>query len=310
MSAHVPKLIALAVVLTFTAGCGGGASSGKSVGSMEPPVRMNREAPAAGEQAKDAGNPAAPPAVQVPPAERKIIYTAGLDVVVSDWEAARAAVDQLIAAHKGFVAKAEERMHSGSQRSGTITIKVPFENFHALVRGLAALGHAERNAIDSQDVSEEYVDVQARVKNLKEQEAKLNELLKERRKDEKLDDIIKIGDRIGLVRQDVERAEGRLKYLSTMAALSTVNLSLREVKDYKPPTAPTFGDRVSGTFSNSWDGLVEFVTGLALAVVALVPWLPVLAPLGVVACLAVRAYRRAKPTAVVVRAEPPREGPG
>jgi hypothetical protein len=267
--------------------------------------------PAGGEQAKRGANLPAEPAAKALPAERRIIYTANLDVVVTDWDAARSEVDKLIAAHKGYVARAEERMHSGSQRSGSITIKVPVENFPALVHGLAALGHAERNAIDSQDVSEEYVDVQARVKNLKEQEAKLNELLKERRKEEKLDDIIKIGDRIGLVRQDVERAEGRLKYLATMAAYSTVNLSLREVKDYKPPTAPTFASRVGATFSNSWDALVHFVTEVSLAVVALVPWLPVLVPLGVVVYLALRSRRaRAKPAAVgVVAVEPPEAPP-
>jgi hypothetical protein len=309
MSAHVPKLVTLSVALAFVVGCGGGASSGARIHlEGQAPGRTAAEAPpAGGEQAKQDAKPPAEPAVKAPPAERKIIYTANLDVVVTDWGTARPEVDRLIAAHKGYVARAEERMHSGSQRSGTITIKVPVEHFQSLVQGLAALGHAERNAIDSQDVSEEYVDVQARVKNLKEQEAKLNELLKERRKEEKLDDIIKIGDRIGLVRQDVERAEGRLKYLATMAALSTVNLSLREVKDYKPPTAPTFGSRVGSTFSNSWDALVHFVTEVALAVVALVPWLPVLLPLGAVTYFVIRSRRaRAKRAAGEAAAFGPR----
>ena len=62
----------------------------------------------------------------------------------------RAAVDRLIADNKGFISKAEERRHSGSQRTGTITIKVPVENFQTLVTGLAALGHAERNAIEGE----------------------------------------------------------------------------------------------------------------------------------------------------------------
>jgi len=313
MSPHVPRLVALSAALAFVVGCGAEPNAARIHREGSP--HNAAEAPPAGakggEQAKQDANPPGGPAAQVPPAERKIIYTAHLDVVVTDWDAARADVDRLIAAHKGYVARAEERMHSGSQRTGTFVIKVPVENFPALVRGLAGVGHAERNAIDSQDVSEEYVDVQARVKNLKEQEAKLNELLKERRKEEKLDDIIKIGDRIGLVRQDVERAEGRLKYLETMAALSTVNLSLREEKDYKPPTAPTYGSRVGTTFSASWDGLVRFVTEVSLAVVALVPWLPVLVPLGVVVYLGVRSVRAGRrpvrrPVAVhAVPVEPP-----
>jgi hypothetical protein len=236
------------------------------------PARIQREG---GDAGKPAGG-ATPPA----PTDRKIIYTATLDVVVDDLTAARAEVDRLLAARKGFVAKSEVRTDPGTRRSATYTLKVPVDGFRPLVDELAALGTPERNAVDSQDVTEEYVDVDARVKNLKEQEAKLNELLKERRKEEKLEDVLRIGDRIGEVRQQVERAEGRLKYLATTAALSTVNLTLREIKDYVSPTAPTFAARVGRTFRESWEGVVSFAEGVALAAVALTPWLPVLVPAG------------------------------
>ena len=126
----------------------------------------------------------------------------------------------------------------------------------------SALWSATR--VDSQDVTEEYVDVQARIKNFKEQEDKLNELLKEKRKEEKLEDIIKVSDRIAEVRRDVERVQGRLNYLSTMTTLATINLTLREIKDYKPPTAPTFWNRITSRFGTSWEALVDFCQELVL----------------------------------------------
>lgn len=166
--------------------------------------------------------------------------------------------------------------------------------FQPAREGLLALGTPERNAVDSQDVTEEFIDVQARIKNLKEQEDKLNELLKENRKEEKLEDIIKVSDRIAQVRGDVERVQGRLNYLANMTALATINLTLREVKDYKPPTAPTFGNRISATFTESWEGLVEFGQEAVLFAVAFSLWLPIL----LLVALALRvAYRRAWRTA-------------
>jgi len=241
-----------------------------------------------------AGNAGVDPAVAKGTVDKpRIIYTATIDVIVRELDAARTEVDTLLAAHKGYVAKSEVRNDSGTRRTATYSLRVPVDSFPALVAALTGLGVPERNAVDSQDVSEEYVDVQARIKNLKEQETKLNELLKERRKEEKLEDIIRIGDRIAAVRQDVERAEGRLKYLSAVTTNSTVNLTLREIKDYVPPSAPTFGNRIRSTFGGSWESLVVFLEGVVLFAVGLAPWLPVLIPLGFVGVFAGRRVVRA-----------------
>jgi hypothetical protein len=306
-----PSRTGLALFLAlFATGCGGSApESFSSVGSSIKPSASTGGAAA---EAPAVKQPAAgEPVPKVQPVERKIIYTATLDVVVKDLDEARAEAERLTAAHKGFVAKSEFRTDAGYRRTGTYTIRVPVESFTALVHGLAGLGHAERNARDSQDVTEEFVDVQARLRNLRTQEDKLNELLKERRKEEKLEDVIRVSDRIFEVRQQVERVEGRLKYLETMTALSTVNLTLREVKDYKPPSAPTFGDRVGRTFGNSWDALVNFGEGVALFAVGMTPWLPILIPAVLAGVWLLRRWRRARAIPVAVRAVPvPAVGPG
>lgn len=284
MSRRACLTIALVVSTLASLGPGGCGGEGmmkaakKESGAAEPAVAP----PPAGGMAP---NPAAPNATQDRP---RIIYTAHLELVVKELDAARAEVDTLLAAQKGYVVKSEVRNDSGTRRTATYSLRVPVDNFTALVNALTGLGVPERNAVDSLDVSEEYVDVQARVKNLKEQEAKLNELLKERRKEEKLEDVMRIGDRIGAVRQDVERAEGRLKFLATQTTNSTVNLTLKEIKDYKPPTAPTFRDRVAGTFGGSWESFVGFLEGVVLVAVALMPWLPLLLPLGLLGLWGVR----------------------
>jgi hypothetical protein len=251
-------------------------------GGMEGAAENKQAPPAgAGENAKKPAAPVGAPAdaaVSASPAPPMIIYNATLDVIVKDLDAATPEVEKLVVGHKGFVAKSEVKGDTGSRRTATYTLRIPVAAFSPLKDGLLALGTPERNVVDTQDVTEEFVDVEARIKNLKEQEDKLNELLKEKRKEEKLEDVIKVSDRIYQVRGDIERAQGRRNYLQNRVQLSTITVTLREIKDYKPPTTPTFGTRIGDTFGKSWEALLDFGEGLVLVAVALTPWAPLWLP--------------------------------
>jgi hypothetical protein len=261
---------------------------------------------------KAAGGPEQAPAAATPQPQM-IVYTATLSVVVKELETAAQEAEKLVAGHKGFVAKSEARGDPGMPRVATYTLRVPVASFSALKAGLLDLGNAERNAVETQDVTEEFVDVEARIKNLQEQERKLNELLQEKRKEEKLEDVIRVSDRIYGVRGDIERAQGRRNYLLNRVQLSTIHLTLREIKDYKPPTAPTFGTRIDETFATSWDSVVKFGQGVVLFAVALAPWLPLLLPLLVLAVWGMRRWiglaREASPQHEARHPHRPRRGP-
>jgi hypothetical protein len=290
-----------AVLFSFivVVGCGApnaGAPSGEQRSAKVP---GEAQAPAAPQIA--GGKPAAADAA---PIERKIIYSAHLDLVVKDLEATRQAVEQVVKDQNGYVAKSEVTGDVGSRRTATWTLKVPVEKFRATVNALAALGNPVRNSSDSQDVTEEFVDLQARIKNLKAEEETLNKLLKEEAV--KLEDVLKIRDQIKGVRGEIERAEGRLKYLATMAAMSTVTLSAREDAAYTPPlpeAAPTFSDRIDTTFGGSLTALTNFGKAVVLFFVALAPWLPVI----VVGLLLLRWVVKRLIVASAPQAKPARE---
>lgn len=310
-----PRRLLLIIALSSLVGCGGQARKAEAPALEGAVTRVKGKDGAAagnGNAQKEGGqaDPAAAQAQQQP----MIVYTATLDVVVKDLDDALREVGKLVAGHKGFVAKSEVRGDPGSPRVATYTLRVPTAGFEPLKAGLLALGHAERNSVETQDVTEEFVDVEARIKNLREQEAKLNELLKEKRKEEKLEDVIKVSDRIYLVRGDIERAQGRRNYLLNRVQLSTLHLTLREVKDYKPPTAPTFGSRARETFDASWEAVVSFGEWLALAAVALAPWAPLWLPCLLLAAWGVRrtvrASREAARLAEQERAHRPRRHDG
>jgi hypothetical protein len=280
------RFLLVAFLLVGQIGCSGpqGAKSPPSADALS-------EAKGDENAKKPVGAPEQAPATATPQPQM-IVYTATLSVVVKDLDTAAHEAEKLVAGHKGFVAKSEVRGDPGTPRVATYTLRVPVANFSALKAGLLDLGNADRNAVESQDVTEEFVDVEARIKNLQEQERKLNELLQEKRKEEKLEDVIRVSDRIYGVRGDIERAQGRRNYLLNRAQLSTIHLTLREIKDYKPPTASTFGTRIGETFATSWESVVKFGQGVVLFAVALAPWTPLLLPLVVLAVWGVRRWIR------------------
>jgi hypothetical protein len=257
----------------------------------------------AAENKPDAAQPADPNRLPVVPDDRKIEFKATLDVVVPDLAAAVAKVDDVLAAAKGYVAKSEVRGDAGAGKAATFTIRVPVENFRRLVKDLKGLGTVARDQVDSEDRTEEIVDVQARVKNLKQEEEVLNKLLKDAAG--RLEEVLRLRSHIQAIRGDIERAEGRLSTLSRLTALSTVFLTLKEpTRDPAtpqpspppsdpPPPPPTYEERVGLTFRESWDLFKQFVQRVSLVGVAATPWLALAVPLGLAGFVVVRRRVRA-----------------
>lgn len=272
---------------------GGAAKSAPAVENMKVAAPEAPPAPAGG-----AGNPA--PATDIA-AERKIIFSGSLDVEVKDFGTAHRELAALMQQHRAYFAKTEIRGGSGQKRVGTFTIKVPVQGFQPLAEAIAGLGNPLRNTTDSQDVTEEYVDVEARVKNLKAEEEVMNKLLKEA--GTRLDDVFRIREHIRTNREQIERAEARLLALGKLTSLSTITLTLRDKDDYVAPTAAklaepaSFTERVGGTFGASLGLLRSCGEAVGLFGVALAPWLPPAAVAAAAAWYARRRLRRPAPAA-------------
>jgi hypothetical protein len=224
-------------------------------------------APAAGGQKE----PPAPPEAQT---ERKIIYTARIDLHVANLDEARGKLDALLVDVKGYVAKSDESGRSGGSRSGTWRVRVPVAAFHDFLARVETFGELINKTSDAQDVTEEYVDLEARLKNLKAEEAVLNRLLTE--KAQSTADLLAFRRQITDVREQIERIQARLTMLSRLTAMTTIDIVMSEDKTYIPPTAPTFGTSIGRTFSDSIDTLERLGKGLVLMLVAIAPWSPLI----------------------------------
>ncbi|MGL6095522.1 MAG: DUF4349 domain-containing protein, partial [Fimbriiglobus sp.] len=212
-------LAALAVSL---AGCGNQNSSktfSAAANAMPgPPAAAppRQGGPVADAAPAGGGKPAQPE----PTIQRKIIFSGVLEVVVKDFDAARKELTQLVTDNGGYFSRTDVHGDVGAKRTGTFVMKVPAEKFQDTADKITRLGIAVKNASDSQDVTEEFVDVSARVRNLKIEEEVLNKLLRDAAG--RLEDVFKIRQQILTIRGDIERAEGRLTVLTALTSLSTL----------------------------------------------------------------------------------------
>jgi hypothetical protein len=239
----------------------------------------------------------AAPAQAVP---RKIVYHANVEIVVDDLPNAEEALKQLLKKHNGFVAQSELSGSAGSRRTGSWRLRVPVDGFDDFMTEIVKLGVPKLNKTDSQDVTDQFYDLEARIKNRKSEEESLRKLLEQTTG--KMEDILSVRRELNQVRGDIDQKEGQLRRLANLSSLTTVNVTLQEIKNYVPPQSPTFGSTVAGTFSSSIDALQSVGKGLVLFGVAIAPWLPIVIMLAVPAWMLLR--RRRPLTAVRVVTDP------
>ena len=208
------------------------------------------------------------------PPERKIIYTARVELHVGNLDEARGKLDALLAEVKGYVAKSDEGGRSGGTRAGTWKVRVPVGAYHEFLARVQGFGELINKTSDAQDVTEEYVDLEARLKNLRAEEAVLNKLLQE--KAQSTADLLAFRKQITDVREQIERLQARLNTLSRLSAMTTIDVVLSEDRPYVPPSAPTFGTSLGRTFWDSVDALAALGKGVVLFLVAIAPWSPLI----------------------------------
>jgi hypothetical protein len=165
--------------------------------------------------------------------------------------------------------------------------------FNPIREAIAKLGETQKNTTDSEDVTEEFYDLQAHIKNKKEEEAGLQKLFQASAG--KLEDILKVRAELTQVRTEIDRLEGRLSALTQLTALTTLDVYVHDRHTYVPPEAATYGTTIERTFFGSIELLVRFGKGAFLVIVAIVPWLPLIAVLAVLLWLVVRRSSRALP---------------
>ncbi len=185
--------------------------------------------------------------------ERKLIKNGEISFETKSITDTKAFLQKTIAGYKGYISN--ERIESyKTNPTEVLTIRVPGSDFDAFISKIEQqVGEFDSKKIDIDDVTAEFVDIEARLKNKKQLEEKYQELLK---KAGNMEDILKIEAEISSIREDIESTEGRLHYLSSQVGYSTLMVTYYEEK---PASGFKFGEKISDAFSNGGTGLLWFM---------------------------------------------------
>ena len=224
--------------------------------------------------------------------DRMIIRTVSMSVVVQDTDVMLDQIQQLVKANGGYVADSN-RWLSGEQSYASVTLRVPAEKLEGVLGVLRdASISVENESSTGDDVTEEYVDVSARLRNLEATETELLELLTEVRKNRgSAEDILAIHNRITQLRAEIESLKGRQQYMERSAALATIRIDIRPKQQPGTIVQPAKWSPAV-TLSNALRAFVELLQILFDVLIWLVILSPVVLVPVLVIWLIVRAFKR------------------
>jgi len=290
-------IILTAALLLVAVGCAPAAPRPLEV-VREMPVKKVVEAERAAWEASQV--PGAPyggleAAVPAPVSERMIIRTVELAMYVQDVEASFDRIQALAEEMGGYVVSANT-WHQGEYLRARLTIRVPAKGLDGALEQIKVLAtEVERESSSGEDVTEEYTDLEARLRNLEATEKELLELLKTvRQRSSKAEDILAVYRELTSIRSEIERLKGRMQYLEKMSAMATIHIELTPDVLSRPLTVGRWEPK--GTAANAIRTLIKVLqflvnAGIWVAIVGLPILILVAIPVFVLV-LIIRAWRR------------------
>ncbi len=206
-----------------------------------------------------------------------VIRNGQASVEVEKLDPAIVKLRQLATQLGGYVANSSMMGGRDQVPSAMLELKIPAQRFDQAISGLSTLGKVESVNATAEDVGEEFVDITARVSNARRLEERLIDLLANRTG--RLQDVLSVERELARVREEIERYEGRLRYLKTRVAISTLTVTLHEplpILGQSPGQNP-----IAEAIRRAWRNFVGFIAaGIAslgvlipLAVLAFAGWI-------------------------------------
>jgi len=227
--------------------------------------------------------PAPPPAdEELKPPESvgpMIVQTASLTILATNYDEASAAIEKLAAAHGGYVEKLDAKAQTGNARELTASLRIPTKQLDGFLADVRKLGHVEEETRSNEEVSDQYVDLQARLRSARATEQRLIELLGTRTG--KLQDVLEAERELARVRGEIESMQGQGTLLVHRVNYATVQVDLNE--EYRQvlgsgviSTGTKIRNAAVEGFRNLQDGAVGLLVFLFAVGPSLLFWLAIL----------------------------------
>ncbi|MDP4552498.1 DUF4349 domain-containing protein [Alkalihalobacillus macyae] len=222
-------------------------------------------------------------------AERKVVFNANLSLTVEDLPQATDKLNELTSSYKGYVVE-ESTYTEGESVLGSMTVRIPQGQFYAFLDKAEAIGKGlSQKSITGSDVTEQYIDLNSRLKAKEAVMKRLQGFLNEATKTE---DLLSISNDLSRVQEEIEQLKGQINYLDNQSEFSTVSLSLEQQKI----SVPTFAENELSTFTEAKKLFMTTANGLlsfgSKSIVFLIGLSPIFLPLLAVGLFFYIRYRK------------------
>ncbi len=216
-----------------------------------------------------------------PPVQRMVERRAELVLAATDFDKARTGMEAIVRRHGGYASALTVTASQGAARALDATVRVPADQLDAVLTELKSLGRVEQESQGGEEVTAQFVDLEARLANARNTESRLTELLRDRTG--KLSDVLEVEQQVSRVRGEIEEMEAQRKSLTNLVEFATVTVRMTE------------GHKSTATLGRLDDAAVEGAEraahGIIAAVVLLLSYGPGLAILAAGLYFAVRLAR-------------------
>lgn len=195
---------------------------------------------------------------KIPVNKKKIIKDGNISVKTKDIITGKKNIDEVLKQLNAYY-ETEDLQNDDQRISYNLRVRVPAENFEKLIATLEnGKEEVQSKSIQARDVTEEFVDIESRLKSKREY---LNKYMSLLTRATTIKDILAIEENIRIIQEEIESREGRLKYLTDQVSFSTLSINLFSEKEYvyKPEQEDNFSERVKKALSNGWNSIVELL---------------------------------------------------
>ncbi|MEO8041884.1 MAG: DUF4349 domain-containing protein [Acidobacteriota bacterium] len=241
-------------------------------------------------------------AINTASSDRKIIRNAELNLEAEDPEDAQRRITGIAESNGGFVVESQQSssdVRTTSRDIVVMSVRVPSERFSETLEAIRSTAtRVVVETVKGQDVTEEFIDIEAQLKSKKALEEQFMSIMK---RANSVEDALDVQRQLADVRGEIERIEGRKRFLENQSSLSTIKIRLQTAKVFAASSAG-FGARLTDAFSSGFDVAMNFVLGLVTFVIAALPFAAFVG----LPCIAIIRYvlrRQARPKSVTEIAE-------
>lgn len=205
---------------------------------------------------------------------RQVIKNGNVDILVPSLSAAEQAVKAIAQRYQGFVESSSSYAprSESAQRTASYTLRVRSSNFDLALNELGSLGDVTSSSSSGEDVTAQVVDLEARLRTMRIEEAQYMEVLKSTRK---IGEILEVKERIYRVRADIESLEAQRKELSSLAQMSTILVNLTEEPKVQEPIPTDWLGNTVTSATNAFGTIGRYFVQVLVYIAVFSPfWLP------------------------------------